>query len=88
MKTSTMSTFITGAVLIVIGLVLLPIIASFQHSVVYHMDLTKHGGNWTATEDVQNISGLASLTNLVVYGFCFALVGLGVSLIYVAYKRR
>ena len=88
MKTGNINLFVTGAVLIIIGVVLLPVIASFQHSVVYHMDTTKHGGNWTKTEDIQNISGLADLTNLVVYGFTFALVGLGVSLIYVAYKRR
>jgi hypothetical protein len=65
---------IMGAISIVIGLVLLPLMASFSAA-------TKADANVSA------VSGLTSLIDLVLYGFTFGLVGLGIGLIYVGFRK-
>ena len=64
---------IMGAISIIIGLVLLPLMAGFVAS-------TK------ADTNVSAVSGLSSLLDLVLYGFCFGIVGLGIGLIYLGFK--
>lgn len=64
---------IMGAISIIIGLVLLPLMASFTAS-------TK------ADTNVSSVSGLPSLIDLILYGFTFGLVGLGIGLIYIGFK--
>ena len=64
---------IMGAISIIIGLVLLPLMAGFVAS-------TK------ADTNVSAVAGLSSLLDLVLYGFCFGIVGLGIGLIYLGFK--
>lgn len=65
---------IMGAISIIIGLVLLPLMAGF---------------NASAKDDtnVSAITGLTSVLDLVMYGFTFGLVGLGIGLIYLGFKK-
>ena len=65
---------IMGAISIIIGLILLPLVASF----------VEDAQGETA---VSNITGLTSVLDLVAYGFTFGLVGLGVGLIYLGFKQ-
>ena len=76
---------IYGAISIIIGLVMLPIIASFRES-----DAIMGGtdGNWSNNSAVENVSGLTSLLDLILYGFGFGLVGLGIGMIYLGLKRK
>ena len=64
---------IMGAISIIIGLVLLPVIASFNNT-------AKTDAN------VSGVAGLTSVLDLVMYGFTFGLVGLGIGLIYIGFK--
>ena len=66
---------IMGAISIIIGLVLLPVMASFTNT-------AKSDANVSA------VSGLTSLIDLILSGFCFGLVGLGISLIYIGIKGK
>ena len=79
---------IYGAVSILIGLILLPVIAGFHYGVTHDYITSKHGGNWTADANVTGVSGLSSLVDLVLYGFTFGLVGLGIGLIYLGFKKK
>jgi len=65
---------IMGAISIVIGLVLLPLVATFKV---------------TAASDsaVSNVSGLTSVLDLILYGFTFGLVGIGIGMIYLGFKQ-
>lgn len=63
-----------GAISIIIGLVLLPLVATFKEDA-------------EGETAVSNISGLTSVLDLIVYGFTFGLVGLGVGLIYMGFKK-
>ncbi len=65
---------IVGAVAIIIGLVLLPLIAVF---------ITKAKENNSTTD----IPGLSSVLDLIAYGFAFGLVGLGVGMIFIGFKK-
>jgi len=65
---------IMGAISIIIGLVLLPLMGAFSAS-------TKADANVSA------VTGLTSLIDLVMYGFTFGLVGLGIGLIYIGFKH-
>ena len=65
---------IYGAISIIIGLVLLPLVANFVATA-------------KANTDVSGISGLTSILDLIAYGFAFGLVGLGVGLIYLGFKK-
>lgn len=67
------TTVIMGAISIIIGLVLLPLMAGFVAS-------TK------VDDNVSGIAGLTSLLDLILYGFTFGLVGLGIGLIYIGFK--
>lgn len=67
------TTVIMGAISIIIGLVLLPLMAGFVAS-------TKDDDN------VSGVAGLTSLLDLILYGFTFGLVGLGIGLIYIGFK--
>ena len=65
---------IIGAVSIIIGLVMLPLVASFIESAI---------GN----ASVQQISGLTNVLDIIGYGFGFGLVGIGVGMIYLGFKK-
>jgi uncharacterized membrane-anchored protein YitT (DUF2179 family) len=65
---------ISGALAIIVGLVLLPVMANFTREVQ---------NNTTIKNEYATVG---SLLNLVMYGFAFGLVGLGVGLIYIGYK--
>lgn len=67
------TTVIMGAISIIIGLVLLPLMAGFVAS-------TK------VDDNVSGVAGLTSLLDLILYGFTFGLVGLGIGLIYIGFK--
>jgi hypothetical protein len=64
---------IMGAISIVIGLVLLPLMAGFVKD-------AKDDSN------ISGVTGLTSVLDLVMYGFTFGLVGLGIGLIYLGFK--
>jgi len=66
---------ILGAISIIVGLVLLPLLAGF-------LATAKSDSNVSA------VSGLTALLDLVAYGFAFGLVGFGISMIYVGLKKR
>ena len=70
---------IMGAISITIGLVLLPLMAGFVRDAKYINSTTKD-------TNVTGVAGLESLLDLVIYGFTFGLVGLGVGLIYIGFK--
>jgi len=65
---------IKGAITIVIGLVLLPLVALFI-------------ANSKANDSVTAISGLTSVLDLVGYGFGFGLVGLGIGMVTWGFKE-
>lgn len=65
---------IMGAISIVIGLVLLPLMAGF-------VDDAKTDAN------VSSVTGLTSVLDLILYAFTFGLVGLGIGLIYLGFKK-
>ena len=75
---------IMGAISIIIGLVMLPLIAVFRES-----DLIMGGsdGNWSNNSAVENVSGLTSLLDLILYGFGFGIVALGIGMIYLGFKK-
>ena len=64
---------IMGAISIIIGLVLLPLMAGFTHDA-------------KANANVSAVTGLTSVIDLILYGFTFGLVGLGIGLIYIGFK--
>ena len=65
---------IMGAISIVIGMVLLPLVATFKESAEGETAVT-------------NVSGLTSVLDLILYGFTFGLVGIGVGMIYLGFKK-
>ena len=65
---------IMGAISIVIGLVLLPLVATFKET----------AASETA---VSNVSGLTSVLDLILYGFTFGLVGIGIGMIYLGFQK-
>lgn len=65
---------IIGAISIIIGLVLLPLVAGFIETAA-------------ADTSVSNVSGLTSLLDLIAYGFTFGLVGIGIGMIYLGFKK-
>ena len=67
------SKVIMGAISIIIGLVLLPLVAQFI-------------GTAKSDTNVSGITGLTSVLDLIAYGFTFGLVGMGVGLIYLGFK--
>lgn len=64
---------IMGAISIIIGLVLLPLMAGFVNTA-------------SSDSNVTAVSGLTSVLDLILYGFTFGLVGLGIGLIYLGFK--
>jgi len=70
---------IMGAISIVIGLVMLPVMGAFMWE-AKNINATREDTNITG------VSGLTSLIDLVMYGFTFGLVGLGIGLIYIGFK--
>ena len=71
---------IMGAISIIIGLVLLPLMAAFVRDASYINSTVKD-------TNVSGVSGLESLLSLVLYGFTFGLVGLGIGMIYLGFKK-
>jgi len=74
---------IMGAISLIMGLVMLPIIAVFRESDAI---MGSSDGNWSNSSSVENVSGLTSLLDLILYGFSFGLVGLGIGMIYIGFK--
>lgn len=66
---------VIGAISIIIGLVLLPVMAGFVASS-------------KADANVSAVAGLTSVIDLILYGFTFGLVGLGVGLIWIGFKKQ
>jgi len=64
---------VIGAISIIIGLVLLPVMAGFV-------------ATSKADRNVSSVAGLTSVIDLILYGFTFGLVGLGVGLIWIGFK--
>lgn len=83
---------ITGILAIVIGVLLFPTLASFTKDVGYDWTTTADGNvsnyTWTADTNVTNVAGLTSVMDLVIYGVAFALVFLGIGMIYTGTKRK
>jgi len=75
---------IMGAISIVIGLVMLPVLASFTYGASHNAN---GSGVYSDDTNITGVSGLSSLINLVLYGFTFGLVGLGIGLIYLGFKK-
>ena len=65
---------IYGAIAIVVGLVLLPLVGQF-------ITVAK------SDTDVTNVSGISAVLDLIMYGFAFGLVGLGVGMIAWGFKK-
>ena len=78
------SKIIMGAITIIIGLVMLPLIAVFRESDLIMADGT---GNWSNNSAVENVSGLTSLLDLILYGFGFGIVAIGIGMIYLGFKK-
>jgi len=74
---------IMGAISLIMGLVMLPIIAVFRES---DPIMGSSDGNWSNDSAIENVSGLTSLLDLILYGFSFGLVGLGIGMIYIGFK--
>jgi len=74
---------IMGAISLIMGLVMLPIIAVFRES---DDIMGSADGNWNNDSSIENVSGLTSLLDLILYGFSFGLVGLGIGMIYIGFK--
>jgi uncharacterized membrane protein len=68
------SPIIYGAISIIIGLILLPLVTNFI--------ATAKANSTTAS-----IGGLTSVLDLIAYGFCFGLVGVGIAMIVVGFKK-
>jgi len=75
---------IMGAIAIIIGLVMLPLIAVFRES---DLIMGSADGNWSNSSSVENVSGLTSLLDLILYGFGFGIVALGIGMIYIGFKK-
>ena len=75
---------IYGAISLILGLVMLPVIASFRESDAI---MGSADGNWSNNSAIENVSGLTSLLDLILYGFTFGLVGIGIGMIYLGLKR-
>jgi len=71
---------IMGAISIVIGLVMLPVMGAFVWEAKYLNNASNPDTN------VTGVAGLTALIDLVMYGFTFGLVGLGIGLIYIGFK--
>ena len=74
---------IMGAISLIMGLVMLPIIAVFRES---DDIMGSADGNRSNDSSIENVSGLTSLLDLILYGFSFGLVGLGIGMIYIGFK--
>jgi len=68
------SRIIIGAVSIAIGLIMLPLVTQFI-------------ANAKANASVAAIGGLAPILDIIAYGFAFGLVGVGVGMIYMGFKK-
>lgn len=66
-------TVIIGAVVILIGLILLPVTANFA-------------GLAKTNDSTKNISGMTSIVDIIVYSFTFMLIGVGVGMVYIGIK--
>ena len=75
---------IYGAISLILGLVMLPVIATFRESDAI---MGSADGNWSNNSAIENVSGLTSLLDLILYGFTFGLVGIGIGMIYLGLKR-
>ena len=68
-------TIIVGAIVIIIGLVLLPVTANF-------------GGLAKTNDSTKNISGMNSIVDIVIYTFTFGLVGVGIGMVMIGFRGK
>ena len=68
-------TIIIGAVALIIGVLLLPLVGNF-------VGLAK------SNDTMANISGMSAVLNLVAYGFTFGLVGVGIGMLIIGFRGR
>ncbi|GAI92565.1 unnamed protein product, partial [marine sediment metagenome] len=73
---------------IILGLVLLPVMATFSYNATHNLPADGNWSNVTDNTDVTGVAGLSSLLTLILYGFTFGLVGLGIGLIYIGFKGK
>jgi len=76
---------IMGAISIIIGLVLLPVMGAFTYGASHDAN---GSGVYSSDTNITGVSGLTSLIDLILYGFTFGLVGLGIGLIYLGFKGK
>jgi hypothetical protein len=81
------SKIIIGAISIIIGLVLLPVVAGFVYGASHEFNRTALPHHYIDNTDVTGVAGLTNLLSLVLYGFTFGLVGVGVGLIWIGFKQ-
>jgi hypothetical protein len=79
---------ILGGIAIIIGLVLLPVVAGFVYGASHEFNQTALPHHYIDNTDVTGVAGLTSLLSLVLYGFTFGLVGIGVGLIWIGFKSK
>lgn len=82
-----------GAIAIIIGVILIPLVAMYVVEANTGRLMVPTGGDglgeeYYNTTPVANISGLTSVTQLVAYGFSFGIVGLGVGMVYIGFKKK
>lgn len=78
---------VIGGVSIIIGLVLLPVMAGFTYGATHVFNQTALPHHYIDRTDVTNVTGLSAVIDLILYGFTFGLVGLGVGLIWIGFKQ-
>jgi hypothetical protein len=66
---------LTGAVAILIGLILFPVLVAFTRTARLNQSVN------------ETIAGDDAVINLIAFGFAFGLVGVGISMIYLGFKK-
>ena len=73
---------IMGAISIIIGLVLLPLMATFRQDASANWN----GTAWVDDTNVTGLAGMGGVLDLIMYGFAFGLVGIGIGMLYIGFK--
>jgi hypothetical protein len=79
---------IMGALAVVIGVILVPVISWMIYEAKNDWNLTQWNGSaWVsdpAYREDPNMSTVNPILDLVLYGFCFALVGVGIGMMWLS----
>lgn len=82
---------VMGFLAIVIGLSLLPVVAGMLNEAKNDWNLTSWNGTaWVsdpAYREDPDMAVVNPVVNLILYGFCFSLVGVGIGMIYVSVRN-